>query len=66
MCSTPKSGNAMVLLESGNTFYLWEQIGDEVYRIDDPSTENAIIQAIKENGLKGLTMVPIQPSEEAS
>lgn len=57
ICNAPPSGDMLGLFESGGKFYIIEMIGGEIYRIDDPTTEDDIVLTIKGKGLDALRLV---------
>lgn len=63
ICSAPPSGDMLGLFESGGKSYIIEMIGGEIYRIDDPTTEDDIVLTIKEKGLSAFKLA--NPIDEA-
>ncbi|OJJ82223.1 uncharacterized protein ASPGLDRAFT_37519 [Aspergillus glaucus CBS 516.65] len=42
--NTRASGEASVVFEAQGRFYIWNQIQDEVWGVEDPTTEEGIVK----------------------
>lgn len=42
--NTRASGEASVVFEAQGKFYIWNQIQDEVWGVEDPTTEEGIVK----------------------
>lgn len=54
MCSTNDSGECLHLFLSGSSYYIWNQIEHNVWRIEEPSVLEEIVSKIDEGGVVSL------------
>jgi hypothetical protein len=62
MCSTGQSGDAMYIVQSGLTFYIWNQLNGDVFSIEGVTSVKQLVQIIKQRGIKGLAMSQLDPT----
>lgn len=55
-------GFTMPVLNSCSKFYLWEEFADGIDLIEDPTTLERIIQALKDDGFSGLVLKELETS----
>jgi len=56
MCTTPDTGAPYYMLQSGNTFYLWNAIGGTVWEIVKPRELDEIVKTMVEKGERALKL----------
>ncbi|KAE8347506.1 hypothetical protein BDV24DRAFT_122247 [Aspergillus arachidicola] len=54
MCTKPGSAGPLHMFASGQTYYLWNPIDDQVSKIISPIDLESIVQAIDVGGLQSL------------
>lgn len=62
MCSMGQSGDAMYIVQSGLTFYIWNQPDGDVFSIEGVTLMRQLVQMISQRGTKGLTIAQLDPT----
>ncbi|KAE8308257.1 hypothetical protein BDV41DRAFT_552130 [Aspergillus transmontanensis] len=62
MCTEPESGDALHMFVSGQIYYLWNQIDDQVLKIVSPTDLESIVQQIDAEGIGSLELQVLEPS----
>ncbi|KAE8160062.1 hypothetical protein BDV40DRAFT_226612 [Aspergillus tamarii] len=58
MCTIP--GQRLYIAQSGSNFYLWKQREGECYKIEGLNTRKALIRAITQTGVDGLSLMQLE------
>ncbi|KAB8210316.1 hypothetical protein BDV34DRAFT_187428 [Aspergillus parasiticus] len=63
MYTKPETGEALHMFASNQTYYLWNQIDDQILKITSPTDLESIVQRIDSGGLMSLEVEVLEPSE---
>lgn len=56
MCSTRDSGDCLYMFQSGNNYYIWNQIENTVWKIKDLDDLEAIVSTMSKLGVESLVI----------
>ncbi|KAN0072836.1 hypothetical protein V8E54_008950 [Elaphomyces granulatus] len=59
MCTGPETGEALYMFKAGDKFFIWNQIGGEVWQINESRNLNEILEVIHKKDIGGLKLKDI-------
>jgi hypothetical protein len=59
MCTGPETGEGLYMFESGDKFYIWNQMDGDVWEITRSQNLNEILGVIHKHGLRPLKLKDI-------
>src|SRR5204863_7417223 len=59
MCTTPETGELLYMFESGNKFYIWNQVDGDVWEITRCQDLNEILEIMDKKGFGSLKLKDI-------
>jgi hypothetical protein len=63
---TRDSGELLYMIQSGDNYYIWNQIEESVWKITKPTTIVEITVAIRDNGLISLELEEMPQTADAA